>query len=268
MSERESYEHGTPSWIDHSSGDPEAAVAFYTGLFGWEAENQMPPEEGKYFICSVRGKSVAAIGAAQAEGAPAAWSTYVTVDSADDMPEKVKGAGGNVVTEPFDVYDFGRMAVFTDPAGAFFCVWQAGTHVGAEIVNEPGALVWNELMTRDVEGAKAFYGTVFGWRMSEFPSEDAPPYTLLHKPGGDEPGMENVIGGILDLTADRFPAEIPPHWNAYVAVDDADAAVAKCEQSGGSVVMPAADMPWGRMAVLRDPLGAGFTILKMPEGQG
>ncbi len=160
MPERDGYIPGVPCWIDTSQPDPEAAAGFYSGLFGWEFEDVMPPESaGRYFIGRVRGGDVAAVGSIP-EGAPpmATWNTYVWVDSADEATSKVRDAGGAVMMEPFDVMDAGRMAVLTDPEGAAFCVWQANRHKGAQVVNEHGTLNFNGLNTRDVEGAKAFYG--------------------------------------------------------------------------------------------------------------
>src|SRR2546429_7028334 len=166
MPERDGSIPGVPCWIDTSQPDPEAAVEFYSGLFEWEFEDVMPPDSpGKYFIARLRGGDVAAVGS-EPEGAPpmAVWNTYVWVDSADEAAAKVKDAGGNVVVEPFDVMDAGRMAVFTDPEGAAFCVWQANAHKGAQIVNEPGSLNFNGLNTRDAQAAKSFYGSLFGWQ--------------------------------------------------------------------------------------------------------
>src|SRR3954467_2049361 len=165
MPERDGYIPGVPAWVDTSQPDPEAATHFYGALFGWEFEDVMPPDApGQYFIGRIRGGDVAAIGS-QPEGAPpmAMWNTYIQVDSADETASKVRAAGGSVVTEPFDVMDAGRMAVFTDPEGAAFCVWEPKRHKGAQVVNEHGAVNFNTLNTRDPESAKAFYGSVFGW---------------------------------------------------------------------------------------------------------
>ncbi len=152
--------------MDTSQPDPEAAVEFYGGLFGWEFEDVMPPgSEGKYFIARLAAATLAAVGSIP-EAAPqtAMWNTYIAVESADETAAKVRDAGGGVVMEPFDVMDAGRMAVFTDPEGAAFCVWEAKENKGLEIVNEHGSLNFNGLNTRDADGAKAFYGSVFGWR--------------------------------------------------------------------------------------------------------
>src|SRR5918994_6635875 len=180
MPERDGYTPGVPCWVDASQPDPEAAVDFYSGLFGWEFEDVMPPgSEGKYFIarCETTGWSVfdmsgdsrsgdvAGVGSIPEAAPPTAmWNTYFWVDSADEAASKVRDAGGGVVREPFDFMDACRMAVFTDPEGAAFGVWEAKGHKGARLVNDPGALVFNNLNTRAVDGAKAFYGAVFGWQ--------------------------------------------------------------------------------------------------------
>ncbi len=171
MNDRDRYLPGVPCWVDTSQPDPESAVGFYSGLFGWEFENVLPPDSpGKYFVARLDGGDVAAVGS-QPEGAPpaAVWNTYVWVENADQTASKVRDAGGKVLTEPFDVMDAGRMAVFADPDGAAFCVWQPKDHRGAKLVNEPGSLNFNDLNTRDPEGAKRFYGQVFGWETLELP---------------------------------------------------------------------------------------------------
>src|SRR3954451_10273852 len=192
MVDRDGYIEGVPCWIDTSQPDPEAALPFYSGLFGWELEDVMPQDSpGKYFIARLRGGDVAAVGS-QPEGAPpmAVWNTYICVDSADDTAAKVEAAGGKVLTPPFDVMDAGRMAVFADPEGAVFCIWQAKQHRGARIVNEHGSLHFNVLTTRDAAAAKSFYGSVFGWRT--LPLGDAEAWTL---PGyGDH--LEELTPGL------------------------------------------------------------------------
>src|SRR3954451_20810118 len=167
MSNQDRYIPGVPCWIDTTQPDPEAAVAFYGGLFGWGLEDTIPPDSpAKYYIGRIRGGDVAAV-ASQPEGAPptAVWNTYVWVADADETAAKVRAAGGSVLMEPYDVFDAGRMAAFADPAGAPFLVWQAGTHRGATVVNEHGSLNFNVLHTRDLDGARAFYGAVFGWEL-------------------------------------------------------------------------------------------------------
>jgi predicted enzyme related to lactoylglutathione lyase len=280
MPERDGYIPGVPCWIDTSQPDPEAAVRFYGELFGWEFEDVMPSGAPvKYFIARIRGGDVAAVGSVP-PGAPsmAMWNTYVWVDSADETAAKVRDAGGSVVTEPFDILDSGRMAVFSDPEGAVFCVWQAKEHKGARIVNEHGSLNFNNLNTRDVEGAKPFYGAVFGWQTLEmdggFQAWTLPgygDYLERDNPGfrkGMEemgvPGFEDVVAAIAPIADDQ--PDVPAHWGVTFAVDDADAIAAKTTELGGKVLMPPTDMPWVRMTVIADPQGAPLTASKFVPG--
>jgi predicted enzyme related to lactoylglutathione lyase len=263
MSERESYEHGTPSWADHSSSDPEAAASFYSGIFGWETENVMPPDSGgQYFMARVRGRDVAALSSQMSPG-PVVWTTYITVDDADATAAKVPDAGGRVLAEPFDVFDSGRMAVLADSSGAAFSIWQAGQHIGAGLVNEPGAMCWNELLTRDPDGAKRFYGELFGWRTSAMPFEGGE-YTGWHLPGEGDPEPQSGIGGMMPMVGEQWPADLPPHWMVYFAVADTDGTCSRAEELGGTVAVPAFDSSVGRIAVLDDPLGAVFSVITLP----
>ena len=165
MAERDGYIPGVPCWVDTTQPDPEAAATFYGGLFGWELEDAMPPGSTATTTSAASAAATWPRSARSREGTPpiALWNTYVWVDSADDTASKVRDAGGKVLMEPGDVMDAGRMAVFADPEGAVFCVWQANRHKGARVVNEHGALNFNGLNTRDPEAAKTFYGAVFGW---------------------------------------------------------------------------------------------------------
>jgi len=268
------YIAGVPCWIDTSQPDPQAAAEFYRGLFGWELEDQMPPESGAhYFAARIRGQDAAAISSVM-EGAPpvATWNTYVWVDSADDSAERVRAAGGTVVTEPFDVFDAGRMAIFSDPEGAVFSAWQPNRHRGATVVNEHGAVNFNNLNTRDPERAKAFYGAVFGWTTLDvgdaFTAWTLPGYgdfleTL--NPGtrernaamGAPAGFEDVVAALVVLGDDQ--PDTPAHWSVTFGVDDADAAAERTIALGGTVLAGPFDAPWVRMAVIADPAGATFT---------
>jgi uncharacterized protein len=281
--ERDGYLPGVPCWVDTSQPDPEAAVAFYSGLFGWEFEDAMPPgSAGKYFIARLRGGDVAAVGS-QPEGGPpiAQWNTYVWVESADEAASKVKDAGGHIVMDPFDVMNAGRMAVCTDPEGAAFCVWQAKEHKGARIVNEPGSLNFNGLNTRDADSAKSFYGLLFGWetlgleagaRMwrlpgyGDFLEQSDPGLRQRMAESGAPEGFEDVVA-TLNPIADDQP-EVPPHWSVTFAVNDADATAERAAKLGGQVVVPPFDAPWVRMTVITDPQGATFVASKfVPENQ-
>ena len=281
MPERDGYIPGVPCWIDTSQPDPEAAVDFYKGLFGWEFEDVMPPgAPGMYFSASIRGLDVAAVGSIP-EGAPqmATWNTYVWVDSADETASKVRDAGGSVVMEPFDIMSAGRMAVFADPAGAVFLVWQPNEHRGAQVVNEHGSLNFNDLHTRDVDGAKSFYGSVFGWDTlsldggfqawtlpgyAEHREEKDPGLRERMVEAGAPEGFADVVASIVPIPGDQ--PETPAHWGVTLAVDDSDAIAEKAKELGGNVIVPPMDAPWVRLTVIADPQGAMFTASKyVPE---
>jgi uncharacterized protein len=274
MSPQDRYIPGVPCWIDSTQPDPDAAVAFYGGLFGWEFE-EMP---GGYRVARLRGGDVGAIGP-QPEGAPSAatWNTYVWVDDADATADRVRAAGGDVIVEPGDVGDSGRVAIFSDLAGAAFSVWQAKEHRGAAIVNEPGSLNFNDLSTPDLDAARTFYGAVFGWEVLDVGDG----FTAWALPGyGDfleerRPGMRQ---GMKDMGApERFEDVVASvraapddsaRWDVTFAVDDADAVAARAAELGGQVVMPPFDAPWVRMTVISDPQGATFTASKfVPENR-
>ena len=272
MPERDGYIPGVPCWIDTSQPDPEAALAFYSGLFGWAFEDVMPEgSDIRYFIGRIRGGDVAAVGSVP-QGAPpmAMWNTYVWVESADETAAKAQAAGGGVLMAPFDVMGAGRMAVLTDSEGAVFSLWEAKDHKGAQIVNEHGSLNFNVLSTRDPEGATAFYGAVFGWKTLDLPAG-----VMWTLPGyGDHleersPGLREQMAqmgapdGFIDVVAALNPIaddqpETPAHWGVTFAVDDADATAHKATALGGKVIAGPRDAPWTRMAVLEDPQGATF----------
>jgi predicted enzyme related to lactoylglutathione lyase len=290
MPERDGYIPGVPCWVDASQPDPDAAVAFYGELFGWEFEDVMPPvSEGKYFIAQLRPRSIFELGrhvaavASMPESAPpaATWNTYVWVDSADETASKVRDAGGGVVIEPFDFMDASRMAVFTDLEGASFGVWQAKELKGARVVNDPGSLNFNGLNTRDVEGAKSFYGSVFGWQTLAM-DDGAEMFTLTgygdflerHHPGlrtlmagvGAPERFEDVVAQIIPIAGDQ--PDTPAHWSVTFAVDDADTTAAKAAELGGKVIVPPFDAPWVRMTIITDPQGATFIASKFaPENK-
>ena len=254
MRERTSYAPGTPSWVDLASPDPDAAASFYGGLFGWEAQSAGPVEEtGGYGMFTLRGKQVAGVGPIMQEGQPPAWSTYVATDDADAAAKRAASAGATVIVEPTDVTDAGRVAVFVHPAGGVIGVWQAGRHTGAELVNEPGALNWNELQTRDVDGAKAFCAAVFGWEPDD-QEFGGMTYTMFNV--GDLP----VAGAMA--TPSGVPDEVPAFWLNYFSVEDCDASMAKVQELGGSTLGPAHQLEGvGRFAVVADPHGATFGVI-------
>ncbi len=269
MPERSEYMPGVPCWIDSNQPDAKAALPFYEGLFGWEFENVMPPEAGgEYFIGRIRGGDVAAV-APVPEGMPpmAMWSTYVAVASVDESAEKVRAAGGSVFQGPFDVGPAGRMAVIADPQGAIFCLWEAKGNIGANVVNENGALNFNTLTTGDDAAAEAFYGAVFGWKLLSIPAGKF--WTL---PGyGDHleesaPGLREQMAqmgapdGFIDAVAMVRPLAGGgrPNWSVTFGADDIDATAKKVAELGGTVVVEPHDEPWTKTATFQDPQGATF----------
>jgi predicted enzyme related to lactoylglutathione lyase len=280
VSEQDRYIPGVPCWVDINVPDVEAGVAFYGGLFGWEFEDVTPPGAPvSYSVALLPGGTVAGV-ASQPAGTDraVAWDTYVWVDDADAAAGKVRAAGGSVLSEPADTGDSGRTALCADPEGASFCLWQAREHRGAGVVNEPGSLNFNDLRTRDLEGARAFYGAVFGWEVLDLGGGYAwalPGYGDFleqRKPGmragmaamGAPDRFEDVVASVTQISDDTSP-----HWGVIFAVDDADAIAARATALGGRVIVAPFDAPWVRTTVLADPQGATFTASKfVPENAG
>jgi len=244
------YAPGTPNWVDLGSTDVPGATGFYGSLFGWTVDD-LGPEAGGYGIFRKNGKQVAGVGPATDPSRGTSWATYFATDDADDVASKVQANGGQVVMAPMDVMDQGRMAVCTDPTGVFFAVWQAGKHLGAELVNEPGSLTWNELTTTDMAAAKAFYPAVLGVSIRDVSMGEGMTYTLF------EVDNRAVAGG---MQVD--PAGMPTQWSVYFAVDDCDAVHAKAVELGATPVMGPEDAPPGRFAILTDPQGGIFSIIR------
>ena len=249
----ESYPDGVFCWVELSTTDPEGAKAFYTGLFGWEVEDIPIDMGGMYTMLKLEGKKVTALSSmppdVQAQGIPPFWTSYVKHSDVDAVSEKMVAAGGTLMFPPMDVMAYGRMTIGQDPTGATFGVWQPGSHIGAELVNMPNTLVWNELQTRQPDEAKAFYNTVFGWT----DDADENGYVMFSQNGRRQAGM---------ITMDDNWAPIPNFWAAYFMVDDVAAKVALAQELGGTVLVPAAKAgDIGVFSVLQDPQGGVFTIM-------
>jgi uncharacterized protein len=251
------YAPGTPSWVELSSPDTGASAAFYRELFGWEATEPGPVEEtGGYRMFQQGGKNVGGLMGHMQEGQPTAWSTYISVADADDIARRVQEAGGSVVVEPMDVMDLGRMGFFADPTGAVFGVWQPKAFSGADLVNEPNSLCWNEVLTRDVEADKAFYPAVFGWNAGKPSFEGASEGYVVWEIDG------RPVGGMTPMLDEYFPPEVPPHWGVCFAVADVDAIVAKARELGATVTFEPMDTSIGRFAGFIDPQGASFSVMQ------
>lgn len=258
MSERTSYAPGTPCWTDLATPDLEAAERFYGELFGWEIpERPDSADMGGYRRARLRGRDVAGAMPLMQEGQPPVWSTHISVSDVDAISSVVQENGETMVAEPMDVGEYGRLAVFTDPEGAFFGTWEPRAFAGAELVNEPGAFSWNELETRDPAAAKEFYGAVFGWEFDEQEGPGGMAYNVARI-------GEDRVAGMADISG-RVPDEVPAHWLTYFSVEDADAMVEKVGAAGGAVHFGPIDIAVGRFAMVADPAGAAFAVIKFGE---
>jgi predicted enzyme related to lactoylglutathione lyase len=245
---------GAPNWLDLGTPDLDAVTAFYGALFGWRTKSY-GPEAGGYAEFQLDGKAVGGLGPLTEEGAKTAWTVYFHTSDADATTNAVQQAGGTVRLAPMDVFGEGRMAGFTDPAGAQFAVWQPLRHTGLQVVNAPGSLCWAELHTPEPETSRDFYGTVFGWEAEDMPFAGTT-YTVLRLAGG---GQEASLGGIMPLAP---PAGVRAHWLPYFQVTDCDATAARSEELGGSIAMhPVEAEDVGRFARLTDPCGADFAVI-------
>ncbi len=248
------YPPGTPCWVDLMASDQQAAMDFYCDLFQWQGEKG-PGEFGGYAIMTRNGKPVAGIGPAMAMGdqppPPTVWTTYLASADADATAAKITAAGGTLMFDVMTVGTVGRMLVATDTSGAVFGVWQPLDFFGAQIVNEPGAVIWNELNTSDPTAASTFYPAAVG--VSVAPMEGMDGYFALNVEG-------RTVGGLQGLG--HLPAGTPPHWATYFAVDDVDSTVDAAVRAGATLLAPAFDTPVGRMAAIQDPQGGAFWVMQ------
>jgi predicted enzyme related to lactoylglutathione lyase len=243
-----------PAWVDLSSSDAQGSRDFYSKLFGWRVDVNPDPQYGGYALAKIGDKDVAGIGPAQSPGAPTAWSFYIGTDDVDDLAKRVQAAGGSVAAPPFDVGDQGRMAVFQDPSGAFISAWQ-GTRMGGFQTQAPNTFGWAELNARGVDKALPFYTTVFGWTTKRSEMGDGqPPYTEFQLDG-------QSIAGAWEMSP-MVPAEVPSYWQVYFTVDDVDGAYRKALDAGAREMLSPQDFPGGRFAIVSDPQGASFGLLK------
>lgn len=256
----ESWPAGTPAWADVNVPDRSAAKRFYSDLFGWEFSPDGPEETGYYSMAMVNGQTAAGMGEAPAEaGVPAVWTTYLATEDATAAVDKAKAAGAEVLMPATPIGEFGTFAILQDPTGAVFGLWQSGEHTGANVANEYGAMVWNQVMTKDPQAALAFYQDVFGLTSTDIGGGGMQFHTL------ELDG--NTVGGLGGLP-EEVPAEVPAHWVVFFAVEDTDAAMAKCQELGGSTRGEAMDTPYGRMAELAGPTGEPFSIIDLSMTQG
>ena len=246
---------GTPMWADLGTSDLAGSVRFYGQLFGWQAED-LGEQAGHYTFFRQDGKMVGGAGPLMMPQQPVAWATVISTADAQATASAVEAAGGRALAPPMDVMGQGTIAVYADPSGAAFTAWQpsAGTR-GAELVNAPNSLCWNELETRDLEGAKAFYPRVFNWGVHANPMPDGGEYVEWQVSGRSVAGAQAM--------GDHYPPQVPPHWLVYFAVADTDAIMGQAQALGGRVLTPPMDIPQGRFAVVQDPQGATFGVIRL-----
>jgi predicted enzyme related to lactoylglutathione lyase len=254
MPEKTEYAPGTPTWVDLATTDADAAGTFYSTLFGWRAEPVPGPDAGGYTMFTLNGRLVAAMAPMAGPDHPPAWTTYISTDDADKTVEIAEAAGAKVLQPPMDVMGAGRMAIFADPTGAVIALWQPGEHRGAQLVDEPGTFTWTELSTRDTAAAETFYTTTFGWTAE---SSDAGGMAYTEYKVGDL-----SVAGMMAPGPDQ-PAGTPAYWMPYFAVADPDKAAGEASALGGTTLAGPMDFPGGRLAILRDPQGAVFGVLRL-----
>ena len=260
MTEFTSHAPGTPNWVDLMATDLDGAKAFYENVFGWELEDQFDDDGNRiYVMARQNGKAVAGVGEVPSGmQMPSLWNSYIATDDLAATAEVVTAAGGSVKMAPMQVMDAGHMAVFADPTGAAFSAWQPEQHIGVELGNVENTYSWNELMTRDLDSAKAFYSDVFGWRydVQLMPMGE---YSVIS--GGENGGL----GGMMTMPAE-VPEMVPNHWAVYFTVSDLEASVAAVGEHGGQVIVPPMDIPGvGKMATVHDPNQASFTLMQAAE---
>ncbi|MCS0634699.1 VOC family protein [Streptomyces sp. LP05-1] len=255
------YVPGTPNWLDLGAPDVDAAADFYRSVFGWTFHRAGPEESGEYGFFRLGDRTVAAAGPLTGEAVRSAWTPYFATADAEATAAAVERAGGSVRVAPDDVGTAGRLAAFTDPAGAEFAVWQPGDIAGLDVVMEPDTLCWTELYTTDRAAAKDFYTAVFSWSYDDMTAGDTV-YSVASSPGGGKDG-DSGQSGILELAGEHLAAGSRPEWHPYFGVTDCDTAFARATGHGATVLIPPMDAPGvGRVAMVADPAGAPFALIK------
>ena len=254
-----SYPHGTFSWIDLVTNDLDKAIAFYEALFGWTHTKEPAGPNDIYVMFRQDGKTVAGAMKNRDEGHPSYWASYMTVDNLEETVGKVAEAGGKVAMPGMDVMEAGRMAVVATPGNAFFHLWEPKNHIGSQIVNQPVSLTWNELMTRDLEGATTFMKSVFGWETQPNPNSTLENYHNFYH-------NDRMMAGVVAMPEEMAGSPMPNHWEVYVCVADADATFEKAIALGGFEVMAPFEIAnTGRMAIFGDPTGAVINVIAYYE---
>lgn len=255
----ENYSDGTPSWVDLMTTDQDAAIDFYGDLFGWESE-KASPEAGSYGMCTKDGEPVAGIGPIP-DGAPfpAVWTTYISTSDVNATLASATDAGGQVLSPATTIGDgdqtVGRMAIVSDPAGGVFGLWEPALHTGARRVNEPGSLIWNELRSTHPEVSREFLASVFGYTYEPQEGDGDLDYNVIQVD-------DRQVGGVMAIPAD-LKGDVHSHWLTYFAVESTNETTAAAVASGATLLAPAMDSPYGRLAILADAQGAAFAVIEL-----
>jgi len=260
MSEVTEYNPGTFCWPELVASDSEKAKEFYKSLFNWNINDVPIGNDTVYSMAAIGDKAVGAMyqrfPEQSEQGVPSHWASYVSVSNVDEAVEKAGSLGAGIIMEPMDVFDAGRMAVIQDPTGGIVSLWQPVKHIGAQVVNEHGALCWNELVSNDTEKAKEFYTGLFGWTAQD-QDFNGMNYTIFIN--GERPA-----GGMMEIQEEW--GEMPPTWFVYFAVNDCDATVEEAKSLGGEVVNPPMDIEGvGRIAFIKDSQDAVFAIIQLSQ---
>lgn len=245
------YLPGAPCWIDLGSPDTDASTTFYAAVLDWDFQSAGPDAGGYGFFLHDR-KIVAAVGPLTQENTGSAWTIYFATPDADETVARAEKAGGTIRVAPYDVFDQGRTAALTDPAGADFAIWQGRARKGLDAVTEPGSLGWTELYVASPPAVAPFYAAALDHQSIEATVAGVG-YTTIRLPGGDRP----TIGGVITLNPGT-----KPFWLPYFEVRDVDAAVEATVTEGGTILDPPVSVDTvGRFAVLADQFGARFAVI-------
>jgi predicted enzyme related to lactoylglutathione lyase len=257
MAEAKTAVANKPMWVDLASHDAAGSRDFYSKLFGWKIEVSPDPQYGGYALAKVGGKDVAGIGPKMMAEAPTAWTVYIGTANAADTAKKAEAAGGKVIVPPMEVGDQGAMTIIADPSGAMLGVWQSKNMSGAQAMGVANTYGWAELNARGVEKAIPFYKKLFGWGEKKSPMGEGQEgeYTEFLS------GGESIAGG-MEMNP-MVPAEVPSYWLVYFTVPDVDKSYEKATEAGARSMLAPQDFPYGRFAILSDPQGAAFGLLKM-----
>jgi predicted enzyme related to lactoylglutathione lyase len=261
MRGRSEYQPGVFCWVDLMARDAKALEPFYTKLFGWTAHWHTLAGGPEYCVFHYQGKEVTGMAQmpfiVKMAGLPTTWSSYISVDDADELAARARALGGSITFPPMDVATSGRVAFLKDPEGAAFAVWQKRDKYGAQLGGELCSWSWNELMTHQPVAAEKFYGELFGWNFASMQEGPEDGYRIIQHPSAEG----GVNGGLLPLQSAQ--GQLPASWRVYFRVDKLNASLEKVNALGGTVQVAPFICPVGTIATISDPQGALFNLIQM-----